>query len=205
MAAAIPHTMQAARYHGPGPTLHLESVPVPTPGPTDVLVRVTHAGACRTELHFLSGLLNLGIAPLTLGHEIVGEVVQTGAAVADYQPGNRVIVNYYGTCGRCQWCRLGQQNLCDRVVAQLGFTADGGYAEFVKARSDMLRQAPATTRQCPGLYAGMQCNNGAARCTAHRASAAWRYGAHLRGWRCRLCAAPGVQTERGSRPGGRTL
>ena len=164
MAAAIPQTMQAARYHGPGPTLHLESVPVPIPGPTDVLVRVTHAGACRTELHFLSGLLNLGMAPLTLGHEIVGEVVQTGAAVADYQPGTRVIVNYYGTCGRCQWCRIGQQNLCDRVVAQLGFTADGGYAEFVKARSDMLVTLP------PQLDSAQACTLGCSATTALHAA-----------------------------------
>jgi propanol-preferring alcohol dehydrogenase len=118
-------------------------VPVPTVGGGEALIRITHAGVCRTELHFLSGLLNLGIAPLTLGHEIVGEVVLTGAAVGTAQPGDRVIVNYYGTCGRCIWCRTGQQNLCSHVVAQLGFTVDGGYAEFVKARADMLVPLPA--------------------------------------------------------------
>jgi propanol-preferring alcohol dehydrogenase len=142
MAAAIPRHMQAARYHGPGPALHLETVAVPAPGPREVLVRTTHAGVCRTELHFLSGLLNLGIAPLTLGHEIVGEVAAVGGEVDDVRPGDRVIVNYYGTCGQCYWCRTGQQHLCDRVVAQLGFTADGGYAEFVKARADMLVTLP---------------------------------------------------------------
>jgi propanol-preferring alcohol dehydrogenase len=142
MAAAIPRHMQAARYHGPGPALHLETVAVPTPGPHEVLVRTTHAGVCRTDLHFLSGLLNLGIAPLTLGHEIVGEVAAVGGEVDDVRPGDRVIVNYYGTCGQCYWCRTGQQHLCDRVVAQLGFTADGGYAEFVKARADMLLALP---------------------------------------------------------------
>lgn len=134
--------MQAARYHGPGPALHLESVAVPEPGPHEVLVRITHSGVCRTELHFLSGLLNLGIAPLTLGHEIVGEVAVIGGEVSDVRPGDRVIVNYYDTCGRCYWCRTGRQNLCDRVVAQLGFTADGGYAEFVRARADMLVPLP---------------------------------------------------------------
>ena len=142
MSPAIPQTMQAARYHGPGPSLHLETVPVPELASDEVLVRITHAGMCRTELHFLSGLLNLGVAPLTLGHEIVGEVASVGREVRHCQPGTRVIVNYYGTCGRCHWCRTGQQNLCDRVVAQLGFTADGGYAEFVKARADMLVALP---------------------------------------------------------------
>src|SRR5215467_7100502 len=81
MTRAIPQTMQAARYHGPGAALQLETVLVPTVGGGEVLIRITHAGVCRTELHFLSGLLNLGIAPLTLGHEIVGEVVLAGAGV----------------------------------------------------------------------------------------------------------------------------
>jgi propanol-preferring alcohol dehydrogenase len=143
MTRAIPQAMQAARYYGPGPALHVETVPVPTVGAGEALIRITHAGVCRTELHFLSGLLNLGIAPLTLGHEIVGEVVHVGAGVGTAQPGDRVIVNYYGTCGQCVWCRTGQQNLCNNVVAQLGFTADGGYAEFVKARADMLVPLPA--------------------------------------------------------------
>ncbi len=142
MAHPIPSTMQAARYHGPGPSLRLETIPVPQLGQDDVLVRTTHAGVCRTELHFLSGLLNLGIAPLTLGHEIVGEVASIGDEVSTVQPGDRVIVNYYGTCGQCHWCRNGQQNLCDNVVAQLGFSADGGFAEFVKARAEMLVKLP---------------------------------------------------------------
>jgi alcohol dehydrogenase, propanol-preferring len=143
MTRTIPQTMQAARYHGPGSALQVETVPVPTVGVGEALIRITHAGVCRTELHFLSGLLNLGIAPLTLGHEIVGEVVLAGTGVGTAQPGDRVIVNYYGTCGQCVWCRTGQQNLCSHVVAQLGFTADGGYAEFVKARADMLVPLPA--------------------------------------------------------------
>ena len=142
MTQAIPQAMQAARYHGPGPVLRVETIPVPTVGAGEALIRITHAGVCRTELHFLSGLLNLGIAPLTLGHEIVGEIVLVGAGVGTVQTGDRVIVNYYGTCGQCVWCRTGQQNLCNNVVAQLGFTADGGYAEFVKARADMLVPLP---------------------------------------------------------------
>lgn len=164
MTHAVPQTMQAARYHGPGPELHLETIPVPELSLGDVLVRVTHAGVCRTELHFLSGLLNLGIAPLTLGHEIVGEVALVGEGVADYQPGDRVVVNYYGTCGRCYWCRNGQQNLCDNVVAQLGFITDGGYAEFVKARADMLVKLPDT------LDGAVACSLGCSATTALHAT-----------------------------------
>ncbi|MDH3605044.1 MAG: alcohol dehydrogenase catalytic domain-containing protein, partial [Candidatus Tectomicrobia bacterium] len=164
MANSIPSTMQAARYHGPAPSLQLETIPVPELGPGDVLVRTTHAGVCRTELHFLSGLLNLGIAPLTLGHEIVGEVASVGNGVSTAQVGDRVIVNYYGTCGHCYWCRNGQQNLCDNVVAQLGFSADGGYAEFVKARADMLIKLP------DGLDSSLACTLGCSATTALHAA-----------------------------------
>jgi len=68
MTRTIPRTMQAVRYHRPGPALHPETVPVPTVGVGEALIRITHAGVCRTELHFLRGLLNLGIAPRTLSH-----------------------------------------------------------------------------------------------------------------------------------------
>ena len=164
MTNSIPSSMQAARYHGPAPSLRLETIPVPELGPGDVLVRTTHAGVCRTELHFLSGLLNLGIAPLTLGHEIVGEVASIGDGVSTAQVGDRVIVNYYGTCGHCHWCRNGQQNLCDNVVAQLGFSADGGYAEFVKARADMLVKLP------DGLDSSLACTLGCSATTALHAA-----------------------------------
>lgn len=164
MTTALPPTMQAARYYGPGPALRVERIPVPRLEPGEALVRVTHAGVCRTELHFLSGLLNLGIAPLTLGHEIVGEVVQVQPPGQDLPPGTRVIVNYYGTCGHCVWCRSGQQNLCSQVVAQLGFSADGGYAEFVKARADMLVPLPAH------LDAAQACTLGCSATTALHAA-----------------------------------
>lgn len=164
MTTARAQRMLAARYHGPGPALQVEMVPVPHIGPGEVLVRVTHAGVCRTELHFLSGLLNLGIAPLTLGHEIVGEVAEVGPEVSTIQPGTRVVVNYYGTCGQCYWCRAGQHNLCSNVVAQLGFTADGGYAELVRARADMVVPLPAH------LDAAQACTLGCSATTALHAA-----------------------------------
>lgn len=164
MPQTIPQTMQAARYHGPGPALSLERVPVPSVGPGEVLVHITHAGVCRTELHFLSGLLNLGLAPLTLGHEIVGDIVVVGSGVTTLHPGERVIVNYYGTCGHCHWCRTGRQNLCSQVVAQLGFTADGGYAEFVKASAAMVVPLP------PHLDAALACTLGCSATTALHAA-----------------------------------
>jgi D-arabinose 1-dehydrogenase-like Zn-dependent alcohol dehydrogenase len=135
--------MRAARYHGPGDSLRLEEIPIPQPGPGEALVHVRAAGVCHTELHFLSGVLNLGVAPLTLGHEMAGEVAQIGPGVTSIRPDDRVIVYYYLGCGACHWCRTGQENLCDALVAEYGFVSDGGLAEYVKVPARNLVKLPA--------------------------------------------------------------
>jgi propanol-preferring alcohol dehydrogenase len=125
--------MRALRYHGPKQPLRLEDVPAPQAGPGEVIVRVTAAGLCHTDLHFVSGLLNLGIAPLTLGHEIVGKIESAGAGVPQARVGERVIVYYYVGCGSCRFCLAGEENLCDALRAEHGFVTDGGFAERVRA------------------------------------------------------------------------
>ena len=124
--------MRALRDHGPKQPLRLETLPPPAPGPGEVVVKVSAAGICHTELHFLSGLLNLGVQPLTLGHEVVGVVEETGAGVTSPKAGDRVILYYYVGCGRCAHCLRGDENLCDAVVAEYGFVSDGGFAEYAK-------------------------------------------------------------------------
>lgn len=122
--------MKAVRYHGPGRPLALEEIPRPEPAAREVLVRVTAAGVCHTELHFTSGLLNLGVAPLTLGHEIVGRIEAVGEGVAPSRIGERVVLYYYVGCGECRHCRVGDEQLCPALRAEYGFLSDGGYAEF---------------------------------------------------------------------------
>src|SRR5512135_2743312 len=122
--------MRAVRYHGPRQPLRLDSVPRPVAKPGEVLVKVTAAGICHTELHFLSGLLNLGVQPLTLGHEVVGVVEETGAGVESPRAGDRVILYYYVGCGHCAHCLAGDENLCDALRAEYGFVSDGGFAEY---------------------------------------------------------------------------
>jgi propanol-preferring alcohol dehydrogenase len=124
--------MRAVRYHGPRQPLKLEQVPDPVPGPGKVVVRVAAAGLCHTELHFLSGLLDLGVAPLTLGHEVVGRVHAVGAGVTGLAEGQRVIVYYYVGCGACRHCLRGDEHLCDALRAEFGFVTDGGFAEYVR-------------------------------------------------------------------------
>jgi alcohol dehydrogenase, propanol-preferring len=124
--------MRALRYHGPRRPLTLEQLAVPEPGPGEVLVRVTAAGICHTELHFLSGLLDLGVAPLTLGHEIAGRIERVGPGVPAARAGERVLVYYYVGCGRCAFCLRGEENLSGELRAEHGFVTDGGFAEYVR-------------------------------------------------------------------------
>ena len=123
--------MKAVRYLGPNQPFQLEDVPTPEPGPGEVRVRIRAAGMCHTELHFESGLLNLGVAPLTMGHEIAGEIDRVGRGVDEARVGQRVLVYYYAGCGECEWCRAGQENLCGSLRAEYGFFNDGGYAEYI--------------------------------------------------------------------------
>jgi len=123
--------MKAVRYHGPGQPLRLEDVPTPALKPGHVLIRVTAAGICHTELHFLSGLLDLGVAPITLGHEVVGVIEAVAPGVIDFKGGERVIAYYYVGCGRCEYCRRGDENLCPSLLAEYGFISDGGFAEYM--------------------------------------------------------------------------
>ncbi len=123
--------MKAVRYHGPGQPFRLEDVSRPEPGESEVRVRIEAAGVCHTELHFETGLLNLGVAPLTMGHEIAGVIEATGPGVTDRAVGDRVLVYYYAGCGECEWCRRGDENLCGQLRAEYGFFNDGGYAEAV--------------------------------------------------------------------------
>jgi propanol-preferring alcohol dehydrogenase len=139
----VAETMRAARYHGPGENLRLEEVPIPEPGPGEALVRVRAAGVCHGDLNRVSGVVDVGVAPLTLGHEIAGEVARTGPGVTPHRPGERVVVHYCVGCGACHWCRTGQENLCDAPVEWYGLVSDGGMAEYVKVAARNLVKLPA--------------------------------------------------------------
>jgi propanol-preferring alcohol dehydrogenase len=123
--------MKAVRYHGPGQPFRLEEVDRREPETGEVLVRVAASGMCHTELHFKSGLLNLGVAPVTMGHEVVGRIEAVGEGVPPDRVDERVIVYYYLGCLECAYCRVGDEQLCPNLRAEYGFISDGGYAEYV--------------------------------------------------------------------------
>ncbi len=105
----------------------------PVPGPGEILVRVAACGVCRTDLHVVDGELPDVRTPIVPGHEIVGHVEALGSGVAGFALGERVGVPWLGsTCGVCEFCRSGRENLCDRPVFT-GYTRDGGFATHTVA------------------------------------------------------------------------
>jgi propanol-preferring alcohol dehydrogenase len=113
--------------------LRLAAREVPTPGAGQVLIRVHACAVCRTDLHVVDGELTEPRLPLIPGHEIVGSVMARGDAVERFAVGDRVGVPWLGwTCGECDFCRSGRENLCARARFT-GYQIDGGYAEFALA------------------------------------------------------------------------
>jgi propanol-preferring alcohol dehydrogenase len=104
-------------------------LPERDPGAAEVVVKVHACGVCRTDLHVVDGELPHPKLPLVPGHEIVGEVVAVGRSVNRFRSGDRVGIPWLGwTCGACEYCRSGRENLCAQARFT-GYTIDGGYAE----------------------------------------------------------------------------
>jgi propanol-preferring alcohol dehydrogenase len=129
----IPSTMRAMVLEAPRQPLKALQLPVPKPGPEQVLIQVHACGVCRTDLHILDGELTHPKLPLILGHQIVGRVVAVGNHVQGYQAGERIGVPWLGTTdGTCRYCLKGQENLCDNARFT-GYDIDGGFAEYAIA------------------------------------------------------------------------
>jgi threonine 3-dehydrogenase len=116
-----------------GPGLELRDVPMPAVGINDVLIRVHKTGICGTDLHIEAWdawAAKTIQAPLVIGHEFVGEIVEVGSNVSDFHPGDLVSGEGHVTCGRCRHCMAGQRHLCANTVG-LGVGRDGAFAEYV--------------------------------------------------------------------------
>ena len=156
--------MRAWRVRRPGPmrTRPLEldvAAAVPEPAPGELLVAVRACGVCRTDLHVSEGDLTVHRPHVTPGHEVVGEVVGMGAEVgADFAVGDRVGIAWLRhTCGVCDYCRRGAENLCPNS-RYTGWDADGGYADFATVPADFAHRLPAgytDSELAPLLCAGI--------------------------------------------------
>jgi alcohol dehydrogenase, propanol-preferring len=125
--------MTAMAFDRPGAPLQRVERTVPAPRPGHILLRVSACGICRTDVHVIDGDLPHPKAHVIPGHEIIGRVVTIGAGVDGFKIGDRVGIPWLGsTCGRCEFCRSGQENLCNRPRFT-GYTLDGGYAEYASA------------------------------------------------------------------------
>ncbi|HJS20415.1 MAG TPA: zinc-binding dehydrogenase [Anaerolineales bacterium] len=122
--------MKAIRMVEAGKPLELQNIPIPPIGEKDILVRVHAAGICHSDAHYRAGQSSMGRMPITLGHEVAGEIEWAGAQVTTRQAGDRVALHYNITCGDCYYCSTGNEQFCT-TVKMLGHHVDGGYAEYV--------------------------------------------------------------------------
>ena len=130
MTADIMHAMVLKQ---PGEALQFVEMPIPEPGPGQLLVRVDACAVCRTDLHVVDGELAHPKLPLVPGHEIIGRVIEVGAQASRFRSGDRVGIPWLGwTCGTCRYCQNGQENLCS-AARFTGYQIDGGYARYCVA------------------------------------------------------------------------
>lgn len=125
--------MRAMVLDKPGQALQLQDRPFPIPKAGQLLIRVAACGVCRTDLHVLDGELESVKQPVIPGHQIVGYVEELGQGVESFEVGQRVGVPWLGgSCGNCEFCTAGSENLCDHAV-YTGYQVDGGFADYAVA------------------------------------------------------------------------
>jgi (R,R)-butanediol dehydrogenase/meso-butanediol dehydrogenase/diacetyl reductase len=144
--------MKAAVWHARN-DIRVEEVPEPgAPGPGELVIKVGACGICGTDLEeYRDGPLFIPVdepnpltgrkAPLILGHEFAGEVVEVGRGVVDFKVGDRIAPDVLIYCGECYWCRRHQVNLCEKLAA-LGLMGDGGLAEYCRMSTAMCIALP---------------------------------------------------------------
>jgi alcohol dehydrogenase, propanol-preferring len=147
--------MVLEKLHQP---LLLKEVPLPTPEPFEVRIKVSACGVCRTDLHIVDGELPPPKLPLILGHQVVGTVDQAGEKVTKFKAGDRVGVPWLGSCcHRCEYCLADKENLCDAAV-YTGYLRNGGYAEYCTAHEEFVLELPSlydALHTAPLLCAGL--------------------------------------------------
>lgn len=138
--------MKAQRLHQQAPIetnpLRLEEIDRPKVVPGEVLVQVSICGVCHTDLHLAEGELPNPVLPIIPGHQVVGEVVETGADIARFKPGARVGIPWlHKTDQTCEFCLSGQENLCPNATFT-GYTVQGGFAEYITVPEDYAVSLP---------------------------------------------------------------
>jgi propanol-preferring alcohol dehydrogenase len=152
-------TMKAAVVRAFGQPLSVEEIPVPAPGPGEVLVKIMTSGVCHTDLHAAEGDWPVKPQlPFVPGHEGIGFVAALGADVRGVKEGDAVGIAWlHDACGRCEHCTGGWETLCERQH-NTGYSVNGSFAEYAIARADFLARVPANgdfAQLAPILCAGV--------------------------------------------------
>ncbi len=122
--------------------LQLTDLPVPVPGPKDILIKVLACGVCRTELDQIEGRIAPPKLPIILGHQPVGIIASTGSRAKKFKIGDRAGAAWiFSACGQCKFCRTGVENLCGQFQGT-GCHANGGYAEYMVISEDFAYKIP---------------------------------------------------------------
>ena len=138
--------------------LMYEDLETPEPKDNHVLVKVEKCGVCRTDLHVVEGDLPSLVSPIIPGHEIIGRIVRAGRDVRTLSEGEIVGIPWlHHTCGRCEYCITGRENLCENKV-YTGYTANGGYSEYAIGEEGYVFRVPKNvdaTSFAPFMCAGI--------------------------------------------------
>jgi len=138
--------------------LQLIETPIPRIKPEEILIRVQACSICHTDLHTVEGELPLPKLPLIPGHQIVGTVEKKGKDTKLFKIGDRVGIAWLNsTCGKCEFCRSGKENLCEQAKFT-GYHSDGGYAQYTAIQEDFAYPVTdkfPTTEVAPLLCAGI--------------------------------------------------
>jgi propanol-preferring alcohol dehydrogenase len=149
--------MKAMLLEKPNQPLKLVDLPIPKPKDSGILIKVSVCGACHTDLDEFEGRLATKL-PVVPGHQVVGTVAESGKSVTKHKIGDRVGVTWlYSSCSRCNFCKSGQENLCE-TAKWTGKDADGGYAEFMVIGEDYAYPIPeqfTDSQAAPLLCAGV--------------------------------------------------
>ena len=133
----------AARFYGVGEPIKIEDNPTPTINSEEVLLKVRAASVCHSDVHVITGVIPVN-GPVVLGHEIAGDIEEVGEKVDNLEKGDRAIVHFITPCGDCNFCLTGNSNICKNInsLPMYGFSADGGYTQFMKANYRRLVMLP---------------------------------------------------------------
>jgi propanol-preferring alcohol dehydrogenase len=135
--------MKAAVLRKLGQGLKIERLPIPEPGPGEILIKVAACGVCHSDLHAIDGdWTPPPVLPLIPGHEVAGHVASMGEGVTGFRAGDAVGVPWmWSACGRCRFCLAGLETICTSGEAT-GYTKPGGYAEDMVAKADFVAKLP---------------------------------------------------------------